>query len=298
MQAYFELLNSTVAANQFNNYRLYTVSNSPFQDSLSSGSSSLYWGPTNTGNCFSQYISTTDLLAFGHPGQQTISSSWANGTAYDIYVQLTSATAVSFLIAAWSSPTTPPTGRTINGGGQLCDSTGNYVYVGSIYYTGSAFFDYPGLRAVYNKYNQMSKALLAADGNSGSNWQCRTATAEIANAANGRTYTSWGLAVIGVMQGEQHGAITLTNFQACNVGSTAATFYAFIGQNPTSSSIGTNIAQNGVYLPAEGVAAATMGWSGSLLGFNSFCRAEFTVLGATVNFDQAPASGMYGTALC
>ena len=296
MQTYFELLNSTVAATQFNNYRLYTVTNEPFQDSPSIGSSALYWGPVGTGNAFSQYISSTNLLSFGQPGQQTVSSSWTNGTAYDIYVQLASATTVNFLITAWSSPTTPPTTRTVNGGGQLCDSTGNYVYVGSIYYTGSAFFDYPGLRAIYNKYNQASKPLFAAYSTT---YNYASASSRI---AGGQSATSWGVAVIGVMQGEQRHGISLTNFQACNIptGDPAATFYSYIGLNPTSGSApGTNIAQNGVYLPgANTVAAATMGWSGITAGFNSFARAEFTIVSATVQFDAAPASGMYGLATC
>ncbi len=298
MMAAFELLNSIASGIWINNYRLYTVSGSPFADSPSAGSSSLYWGPTGAGNAFAQYLSSTQPYALGSQGELQVgtSYSWANNTVYDIFAQLTT-TSVTFLISAWSGPLSPPSSRFLaNGGGQTCDPTGDYFWLGSVYYTGSAFFDYVGLRAVYNKYNQAVKPVMAAYTGSAYNY-----SNSAARIAEGQNATSWGISVIGVMQGEQRNAITLTNFQACNIpsGDPAATFYSYIGLNPTSGSApGTNIAENGVSLPANGVAAATMGWSGSALGFNSFSRAEFTVGSATVQFDPAPASAMYGTVVC
>lgn len=272
-----------------NDFRLYTVSGKPYADSASSGSSSLYWGPNGRGNIFSQYNATENLFVAGQYAEQNITSlnTWTSGTAYDIYAQLgSSTTSPTFTFTAWSNITTPPT-RTMNSGGQLSDSTQAYVYIGSVYYAG-AFYDFAGLRGVYNKHNQAIKPLFAAD--SSGTYSYANVTVRV---AHGQSTTSWGVAVVGVMQGE-NGIVSLTNFQACNVGTTAATFYSCISENTLSNFI----AQNGVYMVANGVAAATMGWAGAPLGFNSFLRTEFTVASASVNFDNAPAAGMYGTTVC
>jgi hypothetical protein len=152
----------------FNQFRVYTVSGSPYADSSTSGSSNIYIGPLpDQGNLATAYDSARgsfDIVSVVETSQQ-VSTDTAS-TMYDVYFNFLTR---SFSLIAWSTPTTQPT-RGTDALGRWCQN-GNpsYLFVASFYnVAGTAVYDNQtaGRRHLCNVYNAIEKVVSSVQSSS------------------------------------------------------------------------------------------------------------------------------------
>jgi hypothetical protein len=140
--------------------RLYVVSGSPYADGISSGNSTLYFGPLpDVGNQIS-LGSNSSSLALANYKFSEVSLALSGLTAvtmYDVYVSW-SATACNVVInspVAWSTNTTPPTRATGSDGRLYKNGDFTQLYVGSfLALNATTLYNFYGSRDLWNMYNR------------------------------------------------------------------------------------------------------------------------------------------------
>lgn len=275
----------------YNQCRLYGASGLPYGDTTSTGTSTLYFGPTEVGNLLSVSNSSSALSLVNVPvaQQSQAISGLTAGTLYYVtaYLNLNIGavqldTASNWL--AWTGNTPP---ATVTGGDNRKYKSGDYtrLIVGIAYaLTATTVAFYPGLRGLWNMYNRKQFALSCADATA--SWTYALTTIRV---ADGLTSTSYGSAIIGAVQGIQGEAINLqtsnvvsgTVVQNIGIGNGSTTVFAVQGQSVGGSSLEQTIALS--YSLSQPV------------GFNYYSRLESLATATSSTFYGAGKSGMYGT---
>jgi hypothetical protein len=148
-----------------NGGRAYGITGAPYQDTTSGGVASIFYGPA-----VHKYITLIDP-GTSTPTTQTFSevslSVAALGTVVlDLYVKSASTTTVTLSSVSWAGVNTPPTRQT-DALGRLCKNGDTASLLVAVAYVQSNLaFDFAGSaaaingnRAIYNIYNQVTKAL-------------------------------------------------------------------------------------------------------------------------------------------
>jgi len=275
----------------YNQCRLYGATGLPYGDTASTGTSTLYFGPTEVGNLLSVSNSSSALSLVNVPvaQQSQAISGLTAGTMYYVtaYLNLTIGAVQLDTAANWLAWTgnTPPT--VVTGGDNRKYKSGDYtrLIVGIAYaLTATTVAFYPGLRGLWNMYNRKQFALSCADATA--SWAYALTTIRV---ADGLTSTSYGTAIIGAVQGIQGEAINLqtsnvvsgTVVQNIGIGNGSTTAFAVQGQSVGGSSLEQTIALS--YSVSQPI------------GFNYYSRLESLATATSSTFYGAGKSGMYGT---
>ena len=275
----------------YNQCRLYGATGLPYGDTTSTGTSTLYFGPTEVGNLLSVSNSSSALSLVNVPvaQQSQAISGLTAGTMYYVtaYLNLTIGAVQLDTAANWLAWTgnTPPT--VVTGGDNRKYKSGDYtrLIVGIAYaLTATTVAFYPGLRGIWNMYNRKQFALGCAD--TTASWTYALTTIRV---SDGLTSTSYGTAIIGAVQGIQGEAINLqtsgvvsgTVVQNVGIGNGSTTAFAVQGQSVGGSAVEQTIALS--YSISQPI------------GFNYYSRLESLATATSSTFYGAGKSGMYGT---
>ncbi len=275
----------------YNQCRLYGATGLPYGDTSSTGTSTLYFGPTEVGNLLSVSNSASALSLVNVPvaQQSQAISGLTAGTMYYVtaYLNLNIGAVQLDTAANWLAWTgnTPPT--VVTGGDNRKYKSGDYtrLVVGIAYaLTATTVAFYPGLRGIWNMYNRKQFALSCAD--TTASWTYASTTIRV---SDGLTATSYGTAVIGAVQGIQGEAINLqtsgvvsgTVVQNIGIGSGSTTAFTVQGQSVGGSAVEQTISLS--YSVSQPI------------GFNYYARLESLATATSSTFYGAGKSGMYGT---
>jgi len=139
--------------------RIYGITESPNTDTTSSGSTTLYFGPSYSGNIITLYNTTISQWVTQTFSEVSITMTQTAGN-YDVYITSSSSTEVTISLRPWTNNTTPPTRGTQNGR-LVKNGASESLLVGVIRTNGTNTFSWLGSRWIINVYNQTNMLLLA-----------------------------------------------------------------------------------------------------------------------------------------
>lgn len=144
-----------------NTGRLYGVSGNPYTDTSSSGTATVYYGPTYQGNYIA--LQSAGALVVQTFSEASISVAALGTGAYDVYASSASSTTVTLSTTAWTNATTPPTRGTDVAGRQTANGNAGALLVGAIYVLSNVAYNYTGRRLISNVYNRIALQGFAQD---------------------------------------------------------------------------------------------------------------------------------------
>jgi hypothetical protein len=264
--------------------RAYGVSGNANEDTSSSGTATIYFGPTERGNVIT-IDNGSGVLISQTFSEASLSLSGLSG-GYDIYANSASSSTVSITAVAWTNATTPPTRSTDAAGRFTKHSATNFLLVAAIYVNATPVTaDWTGERWISNVYNQIPKALSAVD--STASWTYASTTLREA-----RGQSTDGASRVSTFNWNGNQAINLTNFQLCSNGTLADGCGIAIGVN---SSTGASVYVAQTNYTANALLALSCNYAATLsVGLNYFTRLEDTYQGGTATFFGSGDSGMSG----
>jgi hypothetical protein len=164
-----------------NQLRAYLVSGSPYAYGSSSGNTTLYIGPLNTGNRVT-WDNGSGVLTTSALTEISFSlSSLTSTNAYSFYLYNNSGTWTAEA-DAWSNSTTPPSYGTDAAGRRTKSGSTNKLLIATGYCsTNGKLYNYLGECDFINEYNKAPENLYAAD--TTSSWTYSSATVRSANAS-------------------------------------------------------------------------------------------------------------------
>jgi len=255
--------------------RLYLVSANPIADGSSAGNATLFFGPDNKGNQISLY-NGSQFVQQSFSEVSLSNSGLSASTMYDVYISSVSDSSVTGHFLAWSGNTEPT--RALQNGVLVNASDSTQLYVGSVYVDSYGNFnDYPGVRTVWNFYNQVSKKLQAFDPTP--SWTASSSSPQPANSN-----TTFGQGRFGLCTGLQSDALALHGMQAVLSSSDndAANFGFGIDSTSLFNSV-NRLALTSAGYPVNGVVVGTLN-SSLLVGFHFIQRLEASVNGNSLTF--------------
>ena len=276
---------------------LYTTTGTPYADSSSTGSQTLYFGPTAAGNLITIYNGTSEVTQTF--SEASLSVGALSAGVYDVYAVSASSTTVTLSTAAWSG-NTPPS-RSTQDGRLTKNGATTYLLVGVIgVTTGGYVIDWTGQRNISNTYNKRRRAVLCGD--TTVSWVYASATIRAANGTTGQTP---GTGRITFVLGDQQDNINVTSFGTMNNSSSTLDSVGTIGIGADTTTGWSSESQfqfvQAATINANASCSYTFAGSASTsnLGSHYLSRNESANSATSMTFygnpTSAPIGAMYGT---
>lgn len=253
--------------------RIYGITESPNTDTTSSGSTTLYFGPSYSGNIITLYNTTISQWVTQTFSEVSITMTQTAGN-YDVYITSSSSTEVTISLIPWTNNTTPPTRGTQNGR-LVKNGASESLLVGVIRTNGTNTFSWLGSRWIINVYNQTNMLLLAQD-TSAASYNFNPATANIIRACNANTTDGAGR-FSGLFDQFNTRRIKLNNFQVITTSSTtnSSGYISGIGVDSTTvNKAYSTESRSNVVAGTLGNNLSTNFTSSELTGYHYFQRTE------------------------